>query len=1307
MPQGYLRRKSRAQAQQEIQWGQRRFDGAQNSDTVASKIGDTEVALSINTAHTASDIQGHWGRKLLSPEGVPGTGRLHQVSQHPKTGRWLVHRGNKLWLSTGRDGTGWAEVTSIGPDGALTASGSFEYGSGSTTLSGDITAFLTNMNMTGLVFGRSYNVEIVYGGGTSLVINVLYGDDLIATGDTNFADTPVIVTLTEVAGSGVSGSVAVAETEFADLPVTGGMTPSIGMVIDGPAALFLSDLTVTGWDGTGALTIEIQETVDGCTLYLYVDAVLVSTVNSIDVSSQPVVDVAIPESGGSGISAVVTIGNWTNETAVADVVPSGGASVTFTLRGLTLDNTGEYELWWKVVVAAGMATVTLYKDAAMTMAVASGSPGSDFVQFVISEENGSGIVGYGSQIAASSIPDGIYSGTTLEFSFVEKSINENSAISSFRDYGFIVFIRGVAPSNVFVDQRTMQYWLLSTQNGYGDFPILGIGPGTYAYRYLYTYSRIVSESGIPDYTGNRISANLSFEGPSNLGPVEGVDYSAHYTAAPISESGPSAFELQAFVPTIGSPPTPAGLNAASYITHISIYRTLDVGVNGVGINGAANNSEVYIWVADVPIYSTEYTDTTSDATLRNRLVGASTEQDSLALRSRLFREMARGIGAIGPDFMVTAEPLGQQASYCDIAVNPRLIGFNFPGTQRFILQDPICEIYRTKDLFVFLCPSSTYTSISSIQQEVGIAGLIPIISIQNFEPASRTIGIKYGQGVFPVDESSFVTLCGDGTVRIFSGGSWSDPMEGTKLHGVTSQILPGAVFSFFRRVMLMWGRTADGDGPADTCLRYVVGPNNPNGSQWTEVSRPYWAYPGTWCGTMLVEDDESALRVAVFDYFDNAVFAVEDDLPLRQFEDDKVTVTASGVSGDAAEFVTAMYLAGAQYGENYDIVLIGITPEIMGVYIVDGVTTLAQYEGPIAGQPLTGATLTEIGGSGISGTFSISGFTGGYAYGVYTPGGAVVSGAEIIPSLVRLRQLEGAQANYRCSHEESHVKFTPRYGQASLPAGLEVIVRGYADGILAPGAVTTVPPDNSDIQFFAPVVGETIQVEYETNKSGWRITNFDTRYNSRDMQAPDGPWNGQEAEYQEALDDGLVSWLYGSSGLVDRASPVNARYPGAVPEEIEGPGGSEYGQAFTTAVERALAAELQDYTLMLWVLGPLIGPTAVAVSDALGVAFPAAGYIDAGGGLGAAVSPEVYTGNGWQHFAVVRDGLTRKIYQNGVEIGTLDDAALVDAAVMTVGSVDGTMPLCDIRLYDNALPADVLGYYYNDVTTNEGRKVLP
>ncbi len=1206
--QGYTRRKTRSQAQQEIQWGQRRFDGAQNSDTVASKISDTEVALSINTAHTASDIQGHWGRKLLSPEATPGTGRLHQVSQHPKTGRWLVHRGNKLWLSTGRDGTGWNEVSPLGPDGSLEATGMFGYAD--VAVSGDLPSYLSGMMLTGLIEGQTVYIE--FENDIGLYIVRVYSDMaktiLVSAGNISSATSlPATITLTQQGSSGIAG-VVTADTD----PVT------------------------------------VQE--------------------------------------GPGVATIVN------------------RAVAFTLRGLTLDNTDAWDLYWKIVVSVGGTayTITLYKDSGMTSAVAEAIATGSALESFVTPLNGSGISG--SAELDSSVPlDGTYTGSVVEFSVVEESVDADSTISAYGETGFIVFSRGTDPHNIYVDQDLRAYWFLSTVHGYGEQPVGGSASGDpYKYRYLYTYSRIINpETMEPDYSGDRISALLKLEGPSNVRGDESTDYGQQETSLPIGPPDTVSIPL-----TYGAN-VPIGLAAAAYITHISIYRTMDVGVNGIGINGAANNSELYIWVADVPIYSTEYTDGTDDATLRNRLVGASTEQDSLALRSRLFREMARGIGAIGPDFMVTAEPQAQQASYCDIAANPRLIGFNFPGTQRFILQDPISEIYRTKDLFVFLCPSSTYTSLSNVQQETGIAGLIPIVTIQNFEPASRTVGIKYGQGIFPVDESSFITLCSDGTVRIFSAGSWSDPLESVKLHGITSQIRVGAVFSLFRGVMLMWGRQTDGDGAADTCLRYVFGPANPNGSQWTEVSRPYWAYPGSWCGAMLVEDENAELRVGVFDYLDGAVFAVEDSLPLRQFEDDAVTVTTGGLTGDATEFITAMALSGITYLTDYDVVIIGITPDIMGVYIVDGVTTLAQYEGPIAGQPLVDAVLAEVGGSGISGTFSISGFTGGYVYGVFGAGGVIVSAAVPIPSLLRLRELTGAQENYQCAHMESHIAFRPRYERTALPAGLEVTVRGYADGVLCPGAETVVPPDNSDIQFFAPVEGERIQIEYETNKSGWRITSTDTKYNSRDMQAPDGPWNGQEAEYQAALGDGLASWLYGSSGLVDRASDTNSRYTGSVPDEIDGPGGTYYGQNFAAPVERAINAELQDYTLMFWVLGPAIVP-AVLQAGTLGVAFPLASYIDAGDGLGATVDPEVFTANGWQHFAVVRDGLTRKIYQNGVEIATADNIApVVDAAVMTVGSADGAMPLCDVRLYDNAKTAAVLGYYYNDVATNEGRKVLP
>ncbi len=1303
--QGYLRRKSRPEAQQERPFQQRQFDGGQNSDTIATKIAANELALSKNTVHTPSDIQGHWGRKLFSPAVMPGTGRLHQVCQHPSTGRWLVHRGNAMYLSTDRYADAWVQVTDLGPDGALEATGAFS--DNGITITGDAAAYLTGLSLGGVTPGQIFTIEVDdTGTGVSFQILIKLDGVTVSDGGNTYASTPGTSILTEVGGSGINGSVDVASLIAIDTPFSGTAT-------------------------------------------------------------------------------------------VADY------SVTFTLRGLTLENTDNWQLWWKVVTDGTTATITIYKDAAMTEAVGSGQTTNDFVQSVITGENESGIVGYFSQVEVSLLAVGSYDGSILAFEVANAEINADSTISPYGEFGFFVFARTATGSNIFVDQRIEKFWFLSTINGYGSFPILEVGPGDYAYRYLYTYSRLVNlATGEPDYSADRFSANLEFEGPSNLGPVAGTDYSAHYESAPISESDPSTFDLQAFVPTLGSPPTPAGANASAYITHLSIYRTLDIGIHGIGLDSDANYSEIYIWVADVPIDTTSYTDTTDDDILRNRFVGASTEQEVMSLRSRLWREMARGIGAIGPDFMVTAFPQAQQASYCDIAFNPRLIGFNFPGSQRFILQDPISEIYRTKDLFVFLCPSSTYTSVSAVNAETGIPGLIPVLTIQNFDPASKVLGIKYGQGVFPVDASSFVTLLSDGTVRVFSADRWGDPLEGTKLHKITEQAKTGAVFGFIKQTLLMWYRTSDGPdiaGPgaavlsdivltgaeyetlygkielieggdaytiklyADSALTTLValgtviglatqaqtvtidavddsgisgsvycdltgydlpldftvdfrqvaagclrlGTGGQAGNGWSVIDRPYWAYPGSWCGAIVVEDSAALLRLVAFDRADNSLFAVEDAPPLRQYTDDVATVYPGTLTGDVAALISNLSVYGLIPGEEYQVIITGVTPADVSVAIYKDVTPLAQFDGLVADQPLVGAVLAEQDDSGVSGTFDLSDYEGGYVMGTLVAPGVVNTSQAEIESTIALRELTGMQENYTCFHQESHVAVRPRYGQVELPAGLEFTVRGYENGVLNPGAVTTAAPADFDIQFFARLRGKQIQVEYESNKSGWRITSFDTQYQSQDMQSYGGPWNSVEGEIQAALSADLVSWLYGDSGLVDRASPVGASYVGDAPVTITGPSDTFYGQRFSTPVTRAVDVALQDYTLMLWVSGPTAGSTAAAIAAELYAAFPSLTQIDTGL-ISAILSTSVAPGNSWQHFAIVREGLEQRVYQNGALIGSGDvDGADVAVATITIGSEGATQDITDPRLYSAAKTAEQIAYYYNDVATNGGLRVLP
>lgn len=116
--------------------------------------------------------------------------------------------------------------------------------------------------------------------------------------------------------------------------------------------------------------------------------------------------------------------------------------------------------------------------------------------------------------------------------------------------------------------------------------------GAYVKRYSYTLSRILN-TGL---TGNRLTSGAVLIQES--GNVDrnstGKDYTEYYSSSEFSDSSRIINNLDVSRNSEGIP--------EQHWTHYSLYATLDIGNNGFDpVRKEANNSEVYIWIEDIPI----------------------------------------------------------------------------------------------------------------------------------------------------------------------------------------------------------------------------------------------------------------------------------------------------------------------------------------------------------------------------------------------------------------------------------------------------------------------------------------------------------------------------------------------------------------------------------------------------------------------------------------------------------------------------------------------------------------------------------
>jgi hypothetical protein len=1173
--QGYYRRKTRSQAQQELTFQQNRFDGGLDLDAPATKIRSNEAAVLTNLVAYRDYVEGHAGRKYYCGT-RPGSGRVWDELQHPVTKRVLMHRGSGLWLSTDSTMTSWDEITVIGPDGSLTASGTFTDGRGAIT--GGAATFLSDMVLAGVTPGQVFTVDIVDAGGGYFAVEVSSGATLVARGTTTYG-TLTALPLAEESGSGINGTVDTDTILIGNVPVSGTFT----------AATY---------------------------------------------------------------------------------------SVSFDLRGLTLENTDNYELWWKVVVAGANATVTLYKDAAMTQSVGASAAFDKTTgdSQTISPLNDSGLSGIHTW-TSSTYPNGTYTGSSLEFTVVAEDIDEPSKIESYLDTGFLVYVRGAAPHNIYVEQEILKYWFLSTVEGYGAAPINPpASTEAFQYRYIYTLSRIVDPiTKEPEYGGTRVSAQLQFEGPSNK--VIDVDYMTGFSTAAIASGSPLVFDLRE-----GGLDELIGLDAAAYITHISIYRTIEVNENP----GAA---EQYIWVADVPIYSTSYSDATDDATLVNRAVAA------YGLKTRFWDCMAKGIGAVGPNFLYTAAPDTVKVTYTDIATNPQFIGYHNPAIQFMNVRSPIVQILRPRDIFVILSKSYTMYSADGINENGGnpLAGeYTPVI--KHLQPSSESLGLNSPMSFTFLNETDFAGNCADGTVRIFRGDKWGNPLDSDLVHTLIGRAADDMTLGFMRDALYPFFRVDPEETVQDYCMRF--GLKSYAGYQWSRIARDSWLFPTVGLRPLRLVDADGVDRLLILDD-DGLTYSIEDENDQRQWVDDvgDSAVIVGEASDRFSNFIISGYSGDNLYGYYqaglaYTWVLfsdIAMTDEV-GRFNLD----------PVAG---TYNLVPAVGYPGVSASVEFNGD-------IDWPDGNLdveLSGTSQVeyPTEFRARELTGSQENMTCYHNESHI-YLRDIPNHTKPDDFSLTIRGYANGAAVAGAVVTGAPYDGDLQFRAVVGGNRIQVGFETNSARFRIAGLDTEYQSRDMVSATGPSDTPEYAYQRELATGMQQWLTRPYTAINSANGADYVASGGTPERVEDPTLAAYGLRFTTEIAYSQAAQPDlsgDFTIMGWwtpedTLATLVnvgGATVGAAGNAL-VTPAGTNYLS------------VFTG-GWKHVAIVRASGMLSAYVDGVLAGApVADATDYNSGTVSIGDSDFT--IFDMRVYGKALAAAVINYYVDDIQLNRGRKVL-
>ncbi len=517
---------------------------------------------------------------------------------------------------------------------------------------------------------------------------------------------------------------------------------------------------------------------------------------------------------------------------VSDTVSAGAETIVWSATSVTIACEAGVSTITQILAAAGGVTGTAWG----TLADVSGSPGSTTIAAMGST-------------AMSGLNDVV---TGVDDFF---TINSASTLKQFGGNFILYTTSGLYM--IVIDQGQNKFFKINEQKPLRLLDII-TGTGDYRYRYIFTYSIIFDSSGDPSTsdtdpdTNNRYTSNqtLMWEGPIYSPADERFSFYIEKKEPGVINAGNS---VSIGYNTIKSDLTNQSLGQ---ITHLSIYRTHDLGVNG--LDDLNNNN--YVWIADVPVSSTSpYSDVTTEAQLDSRLVGGGYLYDTWG-----WEPLPSGdVGEITDAFLFTATR-GNEYLYYNQLEDIEHIGYYAPAFQYKKFEDQINILAGTPDILTIACESSTHICSLNLWTnpfgEDGVA-ITFVAALSHFTPIDRTIGVKDYGSFAEVEQGTYIAVCSDKSVRIWEGAGWGDDLSKDKVNDIIKKVVEGVSVGFYYKgAYLLWYTDDITATPANAtptkCIRLSL--KKASGRGWTKYTGTDWPLPPPLTGVYVYNNKDSS-----------------------------------------------------------------------------------------------------------------------------------------------------------------------------------------------------------------------------------------------------------------------------------------------------------------------------------------------------------------------------------------------------------------------------------------------------------------
>jgi hypothetical protein len=334
-------------------------------------------------------------------------------------------------------------------------------------------------------------------------------------------------------------------------------------------------------------------------------------------------------------------------------------------------------------------------------------------------------------------------------------------------------------------------------------------------------------------------------------------------------------------------------------------------------------------------------------------------------------------------------------------------------------------------------------------------------------------------------------------------------------------------------------------------------------------------------------------------------------------------------------------------------------------------------------------------------------------------------GGSDIPCSFKLKEHVAPPGEYQeIEHIESHIHMRPFWEKNRSESGFtsEGFLSNYALGLqmyengepTTPSAKLQQVPRYGDYVMRERVEARRLQLEVLIDVSSWRCIMAQQRMVGIDKAAgPDFDYPSETNWQYEFRTPDL--WLSRDSARPTLNRATGSNFSGT--HDVFGIGPDGYSNtALNFAVGQGLFATgcallASDFTLSLWVGN--IGPTPITlwrmdVSDGntltIRLVLIGATYaIQWNDGTTGDTRTLSWNGVGWVHIAVERNGVTLRVFENGVQLSA---TPMIDATLGYGGTVyfaeNSICTIFDVRRVARAISAAALAYYYDDVVNNNG-----